>query len=375
MQLLVGSNAMIADTCVALDVSGREHLVVVAKASWHIPLHGQRPRPLTPEPLVDSDAFYGQPGASALRYGSDFARFKPRCDVVFDAVAHAPGGKATKQMDVFVRVGQMSRRIRVHGPRRWRRLLGVTSLGQAEPFMTMPLHHGFAYGGERWYKKGDVSLCEALLSNPSGLGFAGRHTSGQVNNVAAPSLEDPLHPVKSPGCRLKPMALSPVARHWSPRRELAGTYDEAWKRDVFPFLPDDFDEAFNQVAPPEQQVPYLTGGEPVELQGVLPNGDVSFVLPNLKRAVRVLRTDYSQELPTVVVDTLHIETEAGRFSAIWRASVPIRRWLHEFSIVTVGPVDEAWWAAKARGELDGGCDGCQRTARVPAEEDLDEEQV
>jgi hypothetical protein len=71
VQIHVGSKHLAADVAVALDVMGREHLVIVAKATWSIPAPGPRPRPLEPEPLALTDVFYGQPGESALRYGSD----------------------------------------------------------------------------------------------------------------------------------------------------------------------------------------------------------------------------------------------------------------------------------------------------------------
>lgn len=264
--------------------------------------------------------------------------------------------------------------LRVIGPRRWFRTLGLCQLSSPEPFLSMPLHYGMAFGGTRWYEKGRDRLCEAHLENPAGLGFAGRRTIGQVNEAPAPSLECPRNPIKSPDGRYVPCALSAVARHWSPRRELAGTYDEQWREEVFPFLPDDFDEAFNQAAPLDQRVSYLTGGEPVQLDGLVPNRrGVRFVLPRLEQGVRVLRTDYSQELPGMVVDTLYIEPESHRFSVVWRAAVPIRRKIQEFSTITIGPVDEAWWAAKASGSLDGGCVSCRKPSKGAGLPDDEEE--
>ncbi len=216
MQIHIGAKHLIADISVALDVSGREHLVVVAKATWRIPEPGQRPRPLPPEPLVMSDLFYGEPGESALRYGSDFARFKPRCDVIFDACAHAPDGQPVKQMDVSVQVGSMTKTLRVHGPRRWQRTLGLTQLSEPEPFTRMPLHYGLAYGGTRWYGEGDEKLCEALLANPAGLGYAGRKTVAQMDGEPAPCLEDPKRPVRKPGGDYAPIALSAVPSNCPP---------------------------------------------------------------------------------------------------------------------------------------------------------------
>ncbi len=42
------------------------------------------------------------------------------------------------------------------------------------------------------------------------------------------------------------MALGPVGRGWEPRYKLAGTYDQNWIDNVFPFLPSDFEDAYFQ---------------------------------------------------------------------------------------------------------------------------------
>jgi hypothetical protein len=136
MQLHVGSKHLVADVAVALDVHGREHLVVVAKGTWSIPQPGQRPRPLPPQALVMADEFYGEPGVSPLRCGSDFARFKPRCDVIFDACAHAPQGSDGGEVSVITarwQVGAAQKLARVCGPRSWTRTLGVARLGAPQP--------------------------------------------------------------------------------------------------------------------------------------------------------------------------------------------------------------------------------------------------
>jgi len=349
---------------VALDVAGREHLVVVAKATWSIPEPGQRPRPLQPQPLVMADEFYGEPGKSPLRYGSDFARFKPRCDVIFDACAHAPEDKPVKQMDVEVQVGAMRKQVRVTGPRRWFRTLGLCQLSSPEPFVTMPLHYGMAYGGTRWFEKGGEQLCEAHLQNPAGLGFGGRKTIGQINNEPAPCLEDPKQRIKSPDGQYAPHALSAIARHWSPRRELAGTYDEKWREEVFPLLPEDFDEDYNQVAPVDQRIAYPRGGDQVLLRGLLAGTpELRFALPKLDRRLRVLRRDMTIEVPKLNVDTLYFETSALRFSAVWRAQLPIGKHINEFDSLAIGDSDPAHWPRAKVGSV-GGCGGCDGSPSV-----------
>lgn len=356
VEMHVGSKHLVADVAVALDAMGHEHLVVVAKGTWSIPVQGQRPRPLPPEPLVVSDQYYGEPGESALRCGSDFARFKALCDVIFDASAHAPEGKPTKEMDVRVQVGAMKKHLRVFGPRYWQRTLGLTQLSGAELFTKLPLNYGQAFGGTRSYEKGKEHLCEALLSNPSGIGYAGPKTLAQIQGARAPSLEDPRRPVKSPTGKTEPHALSAIARHWSPRRELAGTYDDKWREEVFPLLPADFDEAFHQVAPVDQRIAHPQGGESVRLEGVFADrATVSFSLPSLSLFAHAAGADDRLNTYPMRVDTLFFEPDATRFSAIWRTPIALRRRMQEIASIAINSFESDQWFVRQQRGLCAGC--------------------
>lgn len=360
MQLHVGSRHLAADVATALDVSGREHLVIAVKATWRIPDPGQRPRPLPPQPIALADEYHGQPGQSAMRYGADMARFKARCDVILDAQAHAPDGVAVRELIAGVEIGAFSKRVRVTGERRWRAIGSGRAdfkLTEPEPFVSLPLHHGLAFGGTQPVP-GQTDQSEVRSFNPVGLGFAGEATWRAMDGRPAPQLEDPARPVRYPGDDAPPWALSPIGRHWMPRRSHSGTYDDHWRQDVFPLLPEDFDERFHQVAPPEQQIAYPRGGETVRLTHLLKtHAELSFALPKLDMQVRVLRADYRQEAPEAVVDTLFFEPEERRFSVVWRASVRQFRSIQEFSEVAIGPIDPIWW----RQRVSGGCAGCGST--------------
>ncbi|MDR0634318.1 MAG: DUF2169 domain-containing protein [Azoarcus sp.] len=360
MELVVASRHHLCDFFSALDVSGREHLVVIVKATWTLPVTRSRPRPIAPQPLAVTDEYYGAPGESAMRYGADYVRFKPRCDVLFDACAHAPAGRPVRYLDVLARIGNWQKAIQVAGPRQWQQgLLGLAP-GRPEPFTRMPLHYGHAFGGAREYVQGGQKLSEALLSNPVGKGWGGRHTSHTLAAQPMPNLEYPKDPVRSPDGRHLPAALSAVGRHWLPRSQYAGTCDETWRREVAPFLPEDFDERFFLCAPPDQQIDTPQGGEEVSLGNLLADAPVlNFRLPPLSgMQVRILRKDYSAETLAAPVDTLFFETEQKRFSAIWRASTPIRRRIQEFDTIAVGAVDPRWWQARSLGVASGGCVGC-----------------
>jgi hypothetical protein len=360
MERVIASKHHICDMFPALDVSGNEHLVVIIKATWTLPAPRQRPRPLVPPPFARTDDYYGAPGESAMRYGDDYVRFKPRCDVLFDACAHAPGGEPVHQLDVSVGIGNWRKDIRVTGPRKWHQgLLGLTPTSP-EPFTQMPLHYGHAFGGTREYKRRGKNLCETLLSNPAGMGWGGWHTGHKLSGEPVPNLEYPRDPVRSFAGKYHPAALSAVGRHWQPRNQYAGTYDEAWKRDISPFLPGDFDERFFQCAPLDQQIDYPQGKEAVRLHYLLAEyPEYSFRLPDFSNMkVRILRKDYRTETLEAVVDTLFFETLHKRFSVIWRTSTPIHRRIHEFDTIAVGAVDPNWWNARSLGVDGRGCKGC-----------------
>jgi len=364
MDMMIASRHLLAEVTTSLDVEGREYLVVVVKATWQIPRSGARPRPIAPLPLEAADVFFGDPGASPMKYGSDLVRYKPRCDLLFDAQAHAPTGMPVTELVAGFKLGTLQKGLKVVGPRKWRVRLGMTSLTKPAPFVSMPLHFGFAFGGTRSYQKGRGDtmqlLTETLDSNPVGLGWVGSKTGEQLHDLPAPSLEPLGEPVNSPTAKHQPAAFSAVARQWPARRKFAGTYDAHWQQQTFPFLPEDFDEQFNQCAPADQQIPYPKGGEEVVLLNLMAGQEiVRFKLPALdKLQIRVLRKDYSVATPEAVVDTLYFEPDSARFTAVWRASVQVIRRIQEFDTVAIGPVDLQWWNNKILGVDGNGCSGC-----------------
>ncbi|NHZ38476.1 DUF2169 family type VI secretion system accessory protein [Massilia rubra] len=362
MEVIVGSKHLVADISSAVDVFGRDHLVIVAKGTWQIPSPGERPRPLQPQPIEQTDVFIGDPGESAMIYGSDIVRFKPRCDVLFNASAHVLDGIPLPQLNVVWQVGTLRKGVKVHGDRYWRKRLGLVSISEAEPFIRMPLHFGRAFGGTRTYKKGwgknVPTLTEAQLRNPAGVGWFGSQADDDIDGQAVPNLEALDDPVRKPNGKQSPVAFSAIARHWQPRPTYTGTYDENWQRNVFPFLPEDYDEQFNQCAPEDQQMAYPVGNEQIILRNMMLNRpDVRFKLPRLNNiSIRVLRTDYSTDEPIAVADTLYFEPDNARFSVVWRASVPINRRIQEFKTISIGPVNAEWWHKKSLG-IDG-CNSC-----------------
>ena len=106
---------------------GRELLVVVVKGTFQIPDRPDDEPQLSGEqlPLIEADAFSGEPGRSAPIYESDFAPFKPRCDVLLTGSAYSHDGTPIELTTVSLRIGSLYKSFDVVGNRRWRkRLLG-----------------------------------------------------------------------------------------------------------------------------------------------------------------------------------------------------------------------------------------------------------
>ena len=84
------------------------------------------------------------------------------------------------------------------------------------------------------------------------------------------------------------MGLGVQARKLAARLKHAGTYDQHWLDEVFPFLPADFDDRYYQAAPEDQWLDEPQGGEEVMLVNLTPEGRTSFRLPRERPAGRVL---------------------------------------------------------------------------------------
>ena len=72
----------------------------------------------------------------------------------------------------------------------------------------------------------------------------------------------------------------PVPRWWRDRVRLAGRFDEDWRRNRAPAMPQDYDARFLCSAPRDQWPDtHLAGGEPVHLRGFTGDRDWQFRLP------------------------------------------------------------------------------------------------
>ncbi|WDG52831.1 DUF2169 family type VI secretion system accessory protein [Pseudomonas chlororaphis] len=350
MELLNASQLLAAYTQ-GLAPDGRESLVVVAKGTFNLPLDGRAATLAdTQQPLLMADTFLGEPGLSAPLQEMDFAPVKPCCDVLVRGKAYAPGGRPVTQLTAGIRVGQMSKAFSVLGPRQWQSgLLGVAP-GLPQPFTEQDISYARAFGGSHPIAN-DPQLRHCYLDNPTGCGWYPRSAdSADIVGMPMPSTEELGKPIDSPSGNFRPMALGPLGRGWPQRARFAGTYDEAWLADCFPFLPTDFDQRYFQAAPEDQQTHYLRGGEDVLLLNLTPQERAGFRIPQMEVPVTFFLKKGGHETVQAVIDTLLIDTDTCQVQLTWRVSRPLQRNLFEIAQVLVGTMSTGWWRARELGK-------------------------
>ena len=139
------------------------------------------------------------------------------------------------------------------------------------------------------------------------------------------------------------MSFGVIARSWEPRYKLAGTYDQNWIDNVFPFLPADFNNAYYQAAPIDQQINFLQGNEVVELTNLTPQGRTVFRLPKQEVPVTFFLKKGDKEQRQAMADTLVIEPDLNRFTITWRVNLPLRKSIFEVIKVLAENTGEERW--------------------------------
>lgn len=344
---LINSTRMIAGYSIGRESSGRDSLLVLVKGTFRIPTQSGDAVRLDDEqvPFVTSDVFYGEPGLSSPKYEVDFALRKSRCDLLLNASAHAPGGREVRRVEAAVRVGSWSKSLAVVGDRVWEASGPGIGSSSPIPFSVMPITYDRAFGGTDCAHR-DASKHSAYLVNPVGRGFHSQNVKEWIDGTPLPNTEEIDQPVSWIDGAYKPMAFGPIGRQWQPRVGYAGTYDQHWIDNVFPFLPADFDERYYQSAPEDQQLQIPLGEQEVSLLNLTPDGARTFTLPHFVAPVHVFPKRGEQEDLFAVADTIILEPDLNRLTMTWRVARPLRRDLFEIDQVLVGRKGSDWWQAR-----------------------------
>ncbi len=266
---------------------------VVAKATLDLSLpNGEASLREEGEPPT-GDLHVFDPPMSSLRYASDIAVVKSRCDVLLWGHAFGRGRASTEVRFAFgdaTRSGRgFDRRLRVHGPRKW----SAGRPGKAEAYEKVPL------------------LWE-LAAHHAQVNPVGRTHDGDM----APQIEVVDGGV-SPGFGGIPLM-------WPSRLGRFGTYDERWYKTRFPFFAEDFDPSAYQLAPKEQQLDRIRGEEPFVLEGLHPDHRViRGTLPKLSARVFAVGPSEDGGVFTEVplrLDTVFFDLEELTITFVWRGN-------------------------------------------------------
>jgi hypothetical protein len=302
-----------------------EYYSLALKATFEISTQGLSV--LEEQPSLNmSDRYAGEPGASSLLQPSDLVPFRQRTDVIVTGDAQSPSDEPAQGWLAYVQVGALRKTIQLTGPRSWRhRTIAGWGLTAPAPVRRVPLLYEHAFGGE--HASADDEPRDVWLANPVGVGYGGRRKWDRDREWPAPqllALEEAL-PLE-PGRACRTVGFGPVPGDWAPRVGRIGTANQAWRENVAPHLPSDFDLRFFNCAPDDQQAEgYLRGDEEVELGGLFETTR-SFRLPAL--AVTALMADHAGIVVPLPLDlsTLHVDIDKGRLTLVWRLTTPAQQW-------------------------------------------------
>jgi hypothetical protein len=323
----------------SMDAADEIFHVLVSRLTYDLRRLDAAGRPMLnacQHPLADADRFYGEPNVSSLIEESDFAPYKPQCDILFaHATAHAPNGRAEKRWSVGVRVGDCHKMLTVTGPRHMKAALMGWTVTESQAVREVPLRYEYAFGGAcRWPstlpKDAEPELLLRYAANPVGLGYAPDKwlRKSRVSSLPAPQIEHPKHPFDAWAASAQnypALGLGALGRWWAPRVKQAGTYDAQWKKERWPRLPRDFDFTYWNCAPPDQRIVYPVGGEPIVLAGLLPDAEtLRASLPD-NPPFGLVRLGYGPLMTwRMLLDTLLFDLRAMTLSCVYRMAVPAR---------------------------------------------------
>lgn len=317
MWMLRNTTPFSAESTWTRDERGAEFWLIAIRACFEIDPEGHQSPAAEQTDVQRSPVFAGDPLVSGLLRDSDFALHKDGTDVLVEGRAHAPKNRPATQSSVRLKVHTVDKTLNVVGDRRLSKGLIGLSMSKPEPFLEMPLTWDRAYGG--WDRKGKSEKWEP--SNPGGRGFAS--DASHLNGTLAPNVEYPDAPYRGPG-EGRAASFGPVAPHWQPRLQYAGTYDQRWQDTRDPLPPADFDRRYFRCAPHDQQTQTpLVGHEEVMLHGFTPDGFLGFVLPKISFDIITTFTRYGDVRQRPSIQALCLMPDRRRFEIVYASALEV----------------------------------------------------
>lgn len=283
--------------------TARWTLTLCVKATFSL-VHGGAAVLADPQDPLSGELPWDESPGVSLRFPGDFAPFKPRADVLLvgHAYAHGPGGAPVDSLVARVRVGDLTKAIRVTGDRRWTPSGGRLVPSAPEPFHRMPLVF------ERAPRSQD---------NPVGI-----DPSTPVESALLPNLEV-AEGAKAP-------SFGPLSAAWRARRRLCSEGVMLWASEVTRrggltagVAPEGFDFGFFNTAPHEQQIDLVRSSVAIVLEHLHPqHALLATRLPSVRPRASRVHADHTSDIP-LRCDTLWIDADRGVATLTWRGLVEI----------------------------------------------------
>jgi hypothetical protein len=323
------------------DNTGKDFGVVIVKGtytfspSWRLLLAEEQ------APMVFTDLCYGALNVTSLRHPSDLVPNKPSTDVIVNAIARSPDGKAVESWICGLRIEErdgssiIDKELRITGPRQWmprwkrslsdrekqdwrehRRYFIGWELSAPAPIAELPLHYEYAYGGSKpiGRRENGDALLDFDPRNPLGRGAIDPQWSDHTIPQPAPQIEAVGEPIRDPYAAYTPESFGPIPPAWEPRLPLAGAYDEKWREEIWPDWPPDYKFAFHHSAHPDLICPrYLRGNERIKLSNLIAgHEDVQIELPGDRIVLDLVKADGEIDQREMSLDTVFLDIASDK---------------------------------------------------------------
>ncbi|MEM9658735.1 MAG: DUF2169 domain-containing protein, partial [Planctomycetota bacterium] len=286
---------------------GRGYVATVLVKATLAMRHDAFAEPLDDQLFPQGDVYTddAQPAESSLHYASDFTPTKPRGEVVLVGAAHRPADRPEGDFTAALHVGALSKELVVSGRREFEHGVFSSKIIEQEPLAAVPLTFENAFGGPK------------TASNPVGRGDGSNEL---------PLVEHPSRRLGRPGDKPEPSSFAPIAPSWEPRKSMIGTYRHDYAAKHWPGFPTDFNPAYFNAAPIDQQIDgYWRGDEEIILENIhSDHAHFRTKLPGWR--VVCVREDFrdAAELIPLAIDTLQIDADAGNVVVLWRGETKIQ---------------------------------------------------
>ncbi|MCB1043965.1 MAG: DUF2169 domain-containing protein [Acidobacteria bacterium] len=313
---------------VCSDREGEHLLVVNLKATIGLSQDAQHVQ-TEQVALLPGPIFRDMDEPSSLIHEGDLGLPCPGMDLGIVGEAYSPNQAA--QVDVGIRVGDRVHVARVFGERRWQRGLMGLSISQPQPFSKQPLVFENAYGG--WDTSPDDPKHAAYEPrNPVGRGFHAKKGKGPKDGDLLPSIQQVNQVIRDWHQSIDPVGFGFTPTHWHPRANYAGTYDETWRSERCPLLPEDFDDRFYHAAVPQLTFDEPIDGSTIELWNLFPFEYLQVPVP--KYCIRV-EAQIGNQLTSASakLDRLTLLPGDGLLTLLFKATFACTRKMHQVKFV------------------------------------------